>query len=129
MAEGNAYGTAGQEGSRVRQVGSVGPASSVLPCAVFLLASPSLCSSIEQRDPRGLARSPATYLDSSIAYGENLSWDMSFPESCRPLLLQNLPRGLEDAMVLCVGVTARQALMLKLGIKIKKVRTVGWAGM
>lgn len=113
----------------MRQVGSVGPASPILPYAAFLLASPSLCSSIEQRDPRGLTRSPATYLDSSIAYGENLSWDVSFPESCQPLLLQNLPRRLEDAMVLCVGVSSRQALMLKLGIKIKKVRTAGWAGM
>lgn len=64
-------------------------------------------------------------MDSSIAYGEKLGWDVSLPECRWALLLQNLSPGLEDPMVLCIGVTARQAFDLKLGIKIAKVRTMG----
>lgn len=77
----------------------------------------------------GLASSPATYLDGSIADGEKLGWDVSLPECCWALFLQNLSAGLENPMVFCIGVTARQALNLKLGIKVEKVRTTatGWA--
>lgn len=64
-------------------------------------------------------------MDSSIAYGEKLGWDVSLPERRWALLLQNLSPGLEDPMVLCIGVTARQLFNLKLGIKIAKVRTTG----
>ena len=85
-------------------------------------------SPIVQRDPRGLATSPATYLDSSIAYGEKLGWDVPFPERCWALLLQNLSPGLQDSVVFCIGVTARQALNLKLGIKMEMVRMMGVGG-
>lgn len=81
-----------------------------------------LGSPIGQCDPRGLAASPATYLDSSIAYGEKLGWDVSFPECCWALLLQNLSPSLQDPVVFRVGVTARKALNLKLGIKMRMVR-------
>ena len=85
-------------------------------------------SPIVQRDSRGLAASPATYLDSSIAYGEKLGWDVPFPERCWALLLQNLSPGLQDSVVFCIGVTARQALNLKLGIKMEMVRMMGVGG-
>lgn len=85
-------------------------------------------SPIVQHDPRGLAASPATYLDSSIAYGEKLGWDVPFPERCWALLLQNLSPGLQDSVVFCIGVTARQALNLKLGIKMEMVRMLGLVG-
>lgn len=111
-----------QVGSQLRQVRSTVTASSCPTQTGFLQAPPSLCSSIEQIQPRGLAHSPATYLDSSVAYREELGWDVSLPECRRAFLQQNLSRSLEDPMVFCTGVTARQALNLKLGIKIKKVR-------
>ena len=88
----------------------------------------TLGSPIGRCDPRGLAASPATYLDSSIAYGEKLGWDVSFPECCWALLLQNLSSSLQDPVVFRVGVTARQALNLKLGIKMRMVRMMGVVG-
>lgn len=79
-----------------------------------LLPDPSsLRCSIEQPGPRGLA-TPRTYLDGSIADGEKLGWNVSLPEGGRALLPQDLPPGLQDPMVLGVGVPARQALDLKL---------------
>lgn len=73
---------------------------------------------MEQRDPKDLARFPATYLDSSIAYRQNLGWHMSFPEGCGALLLQDLLGCLEDSVVFGIGVTWTQAFNLKLGIKV-----------
>lgn len=73
---------------------------------------------MEQCDHRDLTGSPATYLDCSIAYGQNLGWNVSFPERRWALLLQNLLDRLEDSVVFGVGVTWTQAFNLKLGIKV-----------
>lgn len=80
---------------------------------------PFLCS-MEQCDPQApdQIRSPDTYLDSSIAYGQNLGWNVSFPECSWALLLQNLLGRLEDSVVFGIGVTWTQAFNLELGIKV-----------
>lgn len=96
---------------------------SLPPLTVFLLCYPPPASPLSNRT-QAAARTPATYLDSSIAYGEKLGWNVSFPERCWALLLQNLLGSLKDPMVLSFWVTVRQALNLELGTKIKKVRRV-----
>lgn len=61
---------------------------------------------------------PDTYLDSSVAYGQNLGWNVSFPECSWALLLQNLFGCLKDSVVFGIGVTWTQAFNLELGIKV-----------
>lgn len=116
--EGKAYGTA--QSDLVHLSGRF-PIETCEKCDdLRLLPDPtSLCCSVKQPDPRGPA-APRTYLDSSIADGEKLGWNVSLPEGCRALLSQDLSPGLQDPMVLRVGVTARQALNLKLGTKMER---------
>lgn len=63
-------------------------------------------------------RFPDTHLDSSVAYGQKLGWNMAFPECSWAFLLQNLFGRLEDSMVFGIGVSWTEAFNLELGIKV-----------